>query len=135
MQLRKPRSLGIVCFREGFINISSDEREKVSSQDIIDLAHLNDVGTLQALQNFGFYLGIGLTNILNTFNPQAIILRNSIIESHPMVLHSIKSEVSSRVYSQLDNSYELLPSILGKNAPALGMSSIVIDHFLDMVHN
>ncbi|AZI47054.1 MULTISPECIES: xylose repressor [Bacillus] len=111
------------------------KEKKVSSQDIIDLAHLNDVGTLQALQNFGFYLGIGLTNILNTFNPQAIILRNSIIESHPMVLHSIKSEVSSRVYSQLDSSYELLPSILGKNAPALGMSSIVIDHFLDMVHN
>ena len=111
------------------------KEKKVSTQDIIDLAHLNDIGTLHALQNFGFYLGIGLTNILNTFNPQAIILRNSIIESHPMVLHSIKSEVSSRVYSQLDNSYELLPSILGKNAPALGMSSIVIDHFLDMVHN
>ncbi|WGD59843.2 xylose repressor [Bacillus velezensis] len=111
------------------------KEKKVSTQDIIDLAHLNDIGTLHALQNFGFYLGIGLTNILNTFNPQAIILRNSIIESHPIVLHSIKSEVSSRVYSQLDNSYELLPSILGKNAPALGMSSIVIDHFLDMVHN
>ncbi|CUX93592.1 xylose repressor [Bacillus velezensis] len=111
------------------------KEKKVSTQDIIDLAHLNDIETLHALQNFGFYLGIGLTNILNTFNPQAIILRNSIIESHPMVLHSIKSEVSSRVYSHLDNSYELLPSILGKNAPALGMSSIVIDHFLDMVHN
>ncbi|WP_052585987.1 transcriptional repressor XylR [Bacillus velezensis] len=111
------------------------KEKKVSTQDIIDLAHLNDIETLHALQNFGFYLGIGLTNILNTFNPQAIILRNSIIESHPMVLHSIKSEVSSRVYSQLDNSYELLPSFLGKNAPALGMSSIMIDHFLDMVHN
>ncbi|AUJ62484.1 MULTISPECIES: xylose repressor [Bacillus amyloliquefaciens group] len=111
------------------------KEKKVSTQDIIDLAHLKDIGTLHALQNFGFYLGIGLTNILNTFNPQAIILRNSIIESHPIVLHSIKSEVSSRVYSQLDNSYELLPSFLGKNAPALGMSSIVIDHFLDMVHN
>lgn len=111
------------------------KEKKVSNQDIIDLAHLNDVGTLRALQNFGFYLGIGLTNILNTFNPQAIILRNSIIESHPMVLNSIRSEVSSRVYSQLGNSYELLPSVLGKNASALGMSSIVIDHFLDMVNH
>ncbi|MDY7431131.1 xylose repressor [Bacillus sp. V26] len=109
------------------------KEKKVSYQDIIDLARRNDIGTLNALQNFGFYLGIGLTNILNTFNPQAIILRNSIIESHPMVLNSIRSEVSSRVYSQLGNSYELLPSFLGKNAPALGMSSIVIDHFLDMV--
>ncbi|MGQ9007684.1 transcriptional repressor XylR [Bacillus stercoris] len=109
------------------------KEKKVSYQDIIELAHTNDISTLNALQNFGFYLGIGLTNILNTFNPQAIILRNSIIESHPIVLNSIRSEVSSRVYSQLGNSYELLPSSLGKNAPALGMSSIVIDHFLDMV--
>ncbi|KAA6455252.1 transcriptional repressor XylR [Bacillus atrophaeus] len=109
------------------------KEKKLSYQEIIDLAHLNDIGTLNALQTFGFYLGIGLTNILNTFNPQAIILRNSIIESHPMVLNSIRSEVSSRVYSQLGNSYELLPSFLGKNAPALGMSSIVIDHFLDMI--
>ncbi|MCO4850688.1 transcriptional repressor XylR [Bacillus vallismortis] len=109
------------------------KEKKVSAQHIIDLAHLNDIGTLNALQHFGFYLGIGLTNILNTFNPQAIILRNSIIESHPMVLHSITSEVSSRVYSQLANSYELLPSSLGKSAPALGMSSIVIEHFLDIV--
>ena len=108
---------GIVCFREGFIKISSDQREKLSYQDIIDLAHLNDIGTLNALQNFGFYLGIGLTNILNTFNPQAVILRNSIIESHPMVLNSMRSEVSSRVYSHLDNSYELLPSFLGKMHP------------------
>ncbi|MFH0345824.1 ROK family protein [Bacillus vallismortis] len=109
------------------------KEKKVSTQDIIDLAHLNDIGTLNALQTFGFHLGIGLTNILNTFNPQAVILRNSIIESHPMVLNSIRSEVSSRVYSQLANSYELLPSSLGKNAPALGMSSIVIEHFLDIV--
>ncbi|AGG61131.1 transcriptional regulator XylR [Bacillus subtilis subsp. subtilis 6051-HGW] len=109
------------------------KEKKLSYQDIINLAHLNDIGTLNALQNFGFYLGIGLTNILNTFNPQAVILRNSIIESHPMVLNSMRSEVSSRVYSQLGNSYELLPSSLGQNAPALGMSSIVIDHFLDMI--
>ncbi|MBR0008334.1 MULTISPECIES: transcriptional repressor XylR [Bacillus] len=109
------------------------KEKKLSYQDIINLSHLNDIGTLNALQNFGFYLGIGLTNILNTFNPQAVILRNSIIESHPMVLNSMRSEVSSRVYSQLGNSYELLPSSLGQNAPALGMSSIVIDHFLDMI--
>lgn len=106
---------------------------KVSYQEIIDLAHQNDVETLNSLQNFGFYLGIGLSSILNTFNPQAAILRNSIIESQPMVLNSIRSAVSSRIYSQLDNSYELLPSSLGKNAPALGTSSIVIEHFLDMV--
>ncbi|GIM27702.1 xylose repressor [Clostridium polyendosporum] len=105
----------------------------ISYQEIIDLAHQNDVEILNLLQNFGHYLGIGLTNILNTFNPQAVILRNNIIESHSMVLNSIRNSVSSRTYPELDNHYELLPSSLGKNAAALGASSIAIEYFLDMV--
>ncbi len=83
------------------------------------------------MQNFGFYIGIGLTNILNTFDAEAVILRNHIIESNPIVLNAIKNAVSSRVYSQIEGTYELLPSSLGKNAPALGTTSIVIEHFLN----
>ncbi|CUB10797.1 N-acetylglucosamine repressor [Bacillus cereus] len=103
----------------------------ISSHEIIDLAHKNDLEVLNTLQNFGFYIGIGLTNILNTFDAQAIILRSHIIESHPIVINAIRNAVSSRVYSQKENAYELLPSSLGKNAPALGTASIVIKHFLN----
>jgi len=104
-----------------------------SLEEVIRLVHQNDLGILSSLQNFGFYVGIGLTNIINTFDPQAVILRSSIVESHPMVLNSIKNTLSSRIYPQLNNCSKLLPSILGKNAPALGTSSIVIEHFLDRV--
>ena len=101
-------------------------------KEIVERANKNDVDVLNALQNFGFYVSIGLTNILNTFDAQAIILRNNIIESHPIVLNTIKNEVSSRVYSHLESKCELLPSSLGRNAPALGAVSIVIDHFLNV---
>lgn len=86
--------------------------------------------TLNALRNFGFYLGVGLTNVLHTFNPQAIILRNKVIESHQAVLHVIEEEVSSRMDTQFSSHVELLPSSLGHNAPVLGMTSLVIEAFL-----
>ena len=110
----------------------SKEEKNISRKEIVERANKNDVEMLNALQNFGFYIGIGLTNILNTFDVEAVILRNHIIESHPIVLNTIKNEVSSRVYSHLDNKCELLPSSLGKNAPALGAVSIVIDSFLSV---
>lgn len=109
----------------------STEAKNLLRKEIVELANKNDVAALNALQNFGFYISIGITNILNTFDAQAIILRNNIIESHPIVLNTIKNEVSSRVHSHLENTCELLPSSLGKNAPALGAVSIVIDHFLN----
>lgn len=113
-------------------SLSKQPQEKLSNQDIIQLANQNNPDILMALQKFGFYLGIGLTSILNTFNPQAVIIRNSIVEALPMVLNSIKNSVTSRTYQQLENSYELLPSSLGKNAPALGACSIAIEQFLEM---
>ncbi|MFP5106648.1 transcriptional repressor XylR [Neobacillus sp. C211] len=102
-----------------------------SYQELINLANQNDPDILMALQNFGFYLGIGLTSILNTFNPQAVIIRNDIVEALPVVLNSIRNSILSRSNDKLNNSHELLLSSLGKNAPALGTSSIAIEHFLE----
>ena len=113
-------------------SLSKHQPENMSNQDIIQLANQNNPDILMALQKFGFYLGIGLTSILNTFNPQAVIIRNNIVEALPMVLNSTKNSVTSRTYQQLENSYELLTSSLGKNAPALGACSIAIQHFLEM---
>ncbi|WP_307272535.1 xylose repressor [Peribacillus sp. V2I11] len=112
-------------------SFSIDEKNMLR-KEIVERANKNDVAVLNALQNFGFYVSIGLTNILNTFDAQAIILRNNIIESHPIVLNTIKNEVSSRVHPHLESTCELLPSSLGRNAPALGAVSIVIEHFLNV---
>ena len=103
-----------------------------SYQELMHLANQNDPEVLMALQNFGFYLGIGLTSILNTFNPQAVIIRNDIVEALPMVLNSIRNSILSRTNDKLTSSHELLLSSLGNNAPALGTSSIVIEQFLEM---
>ncbi|WP_163183361.1 ROK family transcriptional regulator [Neobacillus sedimentimangrovi] len=108
-----------------------EKYKDLSVREMIGLANQNDPEILMELQNFGFYLGIGLTSILNTFNPEAIIIRNEIAEALPMVLNSIRNSISSRIYHQLDHNYELLLSTLGQNAPALGAASITIEHFLE----
>ncbi|KSU88242.1 hypothetical protein A2U94_13285 [Bacillus sp. VT 712] len=115
-----------------FSSVEEKNEKNLVRKEIIERANKNDVDALSALQNFGFYISIGITNILNTFDTQAIILRNNIIESHPIVLNTIKNEVASRVHSHLENTCELLPSSLEKNAPALGAVSIVINHFLNV---
>lgn len=112
---------------------SSKKSLHITRHEMINLAQNHDAETLNALQKFGFYIGVGLTSVLNTFNPQAVIIRNRMIESQPIVMNSIKSAVTSRIYSYSKNEYDLLPSALGQNAPVLGTSSIVIERFLELV--
>lgn len=110
---------------------SLHQRNAVFSYEEIDrLAAQNDVDMLQALENFGFHLGVGLVNIANTFNPEAVILRNPIIESHPFVLNSIRNTLASRMNVRFDADCSFLLSSLGKNAPALGACSMMIEQFI-----
>ncbi|WNS79123.1 ROK family protein [Domibacillus sp. DTU_2020_1001157_1_SI_ALB_TIR_016] len=91
----------------------------------------NDVELFTALENFGHYLGIGLVNITNTFDPEAIILRNPLIESNPFVLNAVKNTLSSRMNIRFEAECAFLPSSLGKNAPALGACSMMIGRFIN----
>ncbi|MBM7654987.1 ROK family transcriptional regulator [Neobacillus cucumis] len=118
---------------KAMLNSQPSQLPKKSKQEIINLANQNDPEILSALQNFGYYLGVGLVNVLNTFNPQAVVVRNDIIEALPIVLNSLRNSISSRINDQLGSSYELLLSSLGKNATAMGASSLVIEHFLENV--
>lgn len=90
----------------------------------------NDVVLFRSLENFGHHLGIGLVNIANTFDPEAIILRNPLIESNPFVLNAVKNTLSSRMNVRFETECAFLPSTLGKNAPALGACSMMIESFI-----
>jgi predicted NBD/HSP70 family sugar kinase len=118
---------------KALLKLQPDHLQKITKQELINLANQNDPEILSALQNFGYYLGVGLVNVLNTFNPQAVVIRNDIIEALPIVLNSLRNSISSRIIDQLASRYELLVSSLGKNATALGASSLVIEHFLENV--
>ncbi|MDN3014586.1 ROK family protein [Paenibacillus sp. BSR1-1] len=90
----------------------------------------NDADILMEIEKLGHLLGIGLTNMINTFNPDVIILRSNLIEANPIILKSIKKAVSKRVSRYIPLKNEILISKLNRNAAALGAASFMIKKFL-----
>lgn len=90
----------------------------------------NEASVLNELQKWCFYVGVGLNTVLNVYNPKVIIIQSRVIESHPMVLNMIRTAISSRVYTQADHAFELVPSKLSDHASAIGMASLAIEQFL-----
>ena len=104
--------------------------EKVTLEQASKMIQENDGEALKALETFGHYLGIGLTNIINAFNPEAIVLRSNLIEANPIVLNSIQSTISSRISRYVHQSHQIYISQLNRNATALGAASFMIHQFL-----
>ncbi|MED2942143.1 ROK family transcriptional regulator [Bacillus swezeyi] len=104
-------------------------------QIVKELADRNDPNMLKTFETFGFYIGVGLLNIIKTLNPGTIILRNTIVESYPMIVDSIKKTISSRSAKEALTDYQLKISSLGRIASSLGVSRIVIERLLEQFMN
>ncbi|WP_050183449.1 ROK family protein [Domibacillus robiginosus] len=98
--------------------ISRANPAKMTGLNITSRLRQNDPLLLQSLKNFGHYLGIGPVNVINTFDPEAIILRNPLIESNPFVLNTVKHTLSSLLNIWIDTRYALLSSTLSQSASA-----------------
>ncbi|MEH7248112.1 ROK family protein [Neobacillus niacini] len=85
---------------------------------------------LQLLNTIGENIGIGLTNIINTFNPEAIIIGNRIAQFKNWLVNPIDHVLSERLQSFHKAKTEIRFSELGRFSCALGAASFAISAFL-----
>jgi glucokinase len=99
----------------------------LSSKMIYEEALKKDELALHALHRTGEYLGIGLANFVNLFNPQAVILGGGLSRAHKFILPIVKKTVRARVLKGFANDLKYLPIKDEERAPALGAAKVAID--------
>ncbi|MCR4342705.1 MAG: ROK family protein [Patescibacteria group bacterium] len=77
-------------------------------------------GAMKVCREFGENLGIGLSNIINMMNPEAIIIGGGIAEAIKLILPSIKENIKKYVMLPKAKNTPIIISKLGNNAPAIG---------------
>jgi len=100
--------------------------EPVSVAEIIELADKGDHIAITTLTQIGEYLGIGLTNIVNTFNPDMIILRGMIGQAGKWIFNSIHRTLMERSFVYSSSKVDIIPSLFDKNAVAIGSACEII---------
>ncbi|MGZ9585232.1 ROK family protein [Paenibacillus marinisediminis] len=110
-----------------------DERLKLpfaTLEEAIRLAETDDPAALHALQQIGEYLGIGLTNLVNAFNPQLIIIGNKLAHSERWLRSALSRTVQQRALRSHQSGMRIEFSSLGSYAAALGAANLVISSFI-----
>lgn len=105
------------------------ERKKKSSfqaSEFIALYDNKDKDALQVMEDFIYYMSICINNIVNTYNPDIIIINCSIINERPTVIDLINQELNPRIRERV----ELVPSKLKDNSILLGGVIIAVKDFL-----
>ncbi len=101
------------------------------AQDIIDLAKKNDQTAIEILRKAGYYLGLGIANIIKAIDPHAIIIGGKIIQVWDIVYPEIMSVVMQRAYFGKNKSIKILPTSLRTLPRLAGAATLAIEEIFD----
>jgi glucokinase-like ROK family protein len=101
-----------------------------SLESLIELAQNGDEFTISLFEKIGQYLGYGINNIINTFNPDQVIIGNRLAMVREWIEDPILKTVEDHTLAYHQKEMQLEFSKLGKYSTALGVSAFVVDHFI-----
>ncbi|KGP61149.1 ROK family protein [Anoxybacillus gonensis] len=103
---------------------------EVSLEELLQLAENNHQDVLALLERIGRYLGIGINNLINTFNPEQVIIGNRLSMAKKWLFPAIQQVIDKRTLPFHRANVNIHFSKLSLYSTALGISFFVIEDFL-----
>jgi glucokinase-like ROK family protein len=112
------------------LSIHSDRADKpLDIESLVKMADDGHVEVIHLFNTIGEYLGIGLTNIINTLNPELIIIGNRLSAAKNWLINPIRRVIENRALPFHRKQLRIEFSGLNIYSCALGASSIAVSHF------
>lgn len=98
---------------------------KISSEMVYQVAKDGDPLARDIMREMGRYLGIGMANLINIFNPEAIIIGGRVKEAWDLFIESAKKEIQKRSFNILSEKTKILKSPLSEGG-LIGAAGIAL---------
>jgi glucokinase-like ROK family protein len=103
------------------------DMQKVTVDLVVEAARRNDSVALTALHEVGVDLGVGISNLINIFNPELVIMGGALSLASPWLLQAIREALKVGVLSPLLEKVNVIPSSLGLDSCVMGAVALVLD--------
>jgi len=111
------------------LGISVGDDEELSLEYLSSLAENGHQETLKLFEEIANYIGVGIKNIINIFNPEQIIIGNRIASAEKWLQAPIHKQIDQTIGFHQDNLVFLNPAT---HSTALGLVAFAIEDFLGM---
>jgi glucokinase len=127
---------GTAVAREAIVRLKRGERSRISELvgDKLEDIDARIVGVAakggdplasEIIAKAAYYLGVGLVNLVNIFNPERIIIGGGMSHLGDMLLEPAKRVVKERAFKLPAQSVSIVPSQLGDDAGVIGAALFV----------
>ncbi|MBJ7331111.1 MAG: ROK family protein [Solirubrobacteraceae bacterium] len=87
---------------------------------VTELAHDGDAAAEKAVRRIGRWLGVGIANVVNIFNPQTVVIGGGVIGAGELLLGPAREVVAARALPPMRDAVQIVPSGFGAESGMLG---------------
>lgn len=120
-------SRGIVTtYREALRGEGREDREGLTSAEVYEAARGGEERALRVMREMGGFLGIGIANLINIFNPEMIVIGGGVKDAWPLFIEAAHAEVRQRAFQYPAERTKIVPSTLGDDAGMFGAAAVAL---------
>ncbi|MFS0616075.1 ROK family transcriptional regulator [Lederbergia ruris] len=117
------------------LNLLPSDQTDLSLEYLLDLAESGNEKAIYLFNRIGEYLGVGLNNIINIFNPQEIVIGNRMASTKKWIQSSLEKQLADRIQFFQEHDLQIKFSNLSSYSAALGVAAFSTENFLQVRMN
>jgi glucokinase len=117
-------AMGVKAVMQGLTTSIGEKADydlnKISTKLIAEAALEGDTIAKSIYERAGFYIGIGVSNVLAIVGPRKVVIGGGVSQAGDLLLEPIRRTVFERVHIMPVEQVEIVPAALGVNAGLIG---------------
>jgi len=107
-------------------DLAGGDPERVTAKLVAEAASQGDMEAQEILAEAMHYLGIGMANLVNLFNPQLIVIGGGLTNIGEMLFGPVQRAIDRRALPTLAQAVRVVRAELGDNAGVLGAAAVAL---------
>jgi glucokinase len=109
------------------LQLAGGDLEKINAEVIHEAAQAGDSLAIELIARTAYYLGVGLSNLINIFNPEVIIIGGGLSNIGDMLLKPAFEEAGRRAFKPAYQAVRFARAELGRNSGVLGAAAFALE--------
>ena len=119
--------------RTSILEYVEGDVEKVTAQVIHSAAKQGDSLAKELIARTGYYVGVGLANLINIFNPELIVIGGGLSNIGDMLLKSAFKVAGERAFKEAFQAVRFASTELDRNSGVLGATAFALQEMRNLI--
>jgi glucokinase len=108
------------------VDLAGGDPERITAELVAEAARQGDHEAQEILAEAMSYLGIGVANLVNLFNPQLIVIGGGLTNIGEMLFDTVRRAVDRHAFAGPAKTVRIVPAELADNVGVLGAAALAL---------